>query len=1366
MPEGLLAALEAGQAKNVLIATDLRDALESENNISIVRDVNDLYSYASGVQFVYPDPRAKAVDDDMFNSQMLFTYMPELIGESDQLDEWSFSFELGNNEILMKNSAPIAGSIQGQDVVGIQGYVYDNLDFTDLKSSKVQDLFADYVIDKGNCNLKDQFGPALTNDDSTREMLDRTLRSEIYEEIMQNMFNDITKKVLGSELFFADQFKKLKFAPELDEILDKCSGADPSSLDSAGILDLLRTEELIEECIERFNEALENGCNLVPEPGEPSILDVIISEASTILLIRTFLIEQMLLSIFSIATFGTKYALTDSISVSLCHAYFREYCKQNQAYSLMKEASQTYVKWLKNNEVYVPATSGEECLKWLFGREFDQTSEDFNKALVTSIPSILDEESIFNPNVANQFWNTFVEKELIHFPIANAPDDPKAYDVQQGPSQAHLIGGATYNQGIPTIASTKNAAVEITNNNLPHYLDQQGDFDFDAASAWPHLDNELRSAIYLSKQQKTLAEALDIQGTFILEPYIRVTDRYYNDGANNIPGIEWFLKEKLGIENFSRPAQFRSADPGQNIEDLPIPGLSRGTYMNLAAWGQICKQVNDAIINKYPLLEGTKTYDASDFPFTPPPVSKVPNLFLKNPQDIYKQEAEYLDLYLAEEHPETFPADGIFPLEVQTGDPWMPSQWEGWEWPENAYNPPSGFQKYTAAWIGAFDYKKTLGTDDEVWSILEEQIEELAGMPEDWIDSYITKEQLQEVKNAFDGIVPLWWIVGSEAEYLDGTTTLGGNGKLLKKKTPDTQNGLLTLWEHYKMWDPSGGGLGEAIYYYLGREKSPGYIENHPSSASDILQHAQTQLDWQLFVGWILDNGLFLAGGTTVVPGGNLKVVTVDLEANFEYKKAQLLLYFTKYLEKNYLSLRYAVIDEYIQETNFAKQIWEQDGESLKAAEAAEQADQETLASAAYVAAASFLNATHHSQIYYGEGGDPEDDDTMFMEPWKIGLRLSYVLPTDPLKSDTASINAFEKKIDKLVEARKALLGGTYQDAPGMSMYKEINYDGENTKEFYVIPIVEQEMPANLWSDYPWSFSWAKDNAHLLMTSFHDSGGLSDFTKLENVEGVPDSSKQAPWAAHLKGMIFTSVEFQTFFKFIFPAERYVSMGSMYTSFATRKIKHMDKLLSSTKKAILAAHNLSRGGGGYEYESPMAGVFDQSDDPSKFGLADYNMAGIIMKFILKTPLMILKGVAETADPNIIVAKKIIEILQFMLQFYKSIGGCEEQIEQIKLILGAIPFPLLSIGLLPSALPYGVGFPPPPAGPGIGPPMTPFGPAYLAFGLWDNSIMNSMDEYFDKKQSDSDKAREAIKEQNKECSEKIEEILYISDEPSEE
>ena len=43
------------------------------------------------------------------------------------------------------------------------------------------------------------------------------------------------------------------------------------------------------------------------------------------------------------------------------------------------------------------------------------------------------------------------------------------------------------------------------------------------------------------------------------------------------------------------------------------------------------------------------------------------------------------------------------------------------------------------------------------------------------------------------------------------------------------------------------------------------------------------------------------------------------------------------------------------------------------------------------------------------------------------------------------------------------------------------------------------------------------------------------------------------------------------------------------------------------------------------------------------------------------------------------------------------------------------PVIAMTLLPSALPYGVGFPPPPIGPGFGPPMTPFAIPYLGLGL---------------------------------------------------
>ena len=41
--------------------------------------------------------------------------------------------------------------------------------------------------------------------------------------------------------------------------------------------------------------------------------------------------------------------------------------------------------------------------------------------------------------------------------------------------------------------------------------------------------------------------------------------------------------------------------------------------------------------------------------------------------------------------------------------------------------------------------------------------------------------------------------------------------------------------------------------------------------------------------------------------------------------------------------------------------------------------------------------------------------------------------------------------------------------------------------------------------------------------------------------------------------------------------------------------------------------------------------------------------------------------------------------------------------------------VGLSLMPSMLPYGIGFPPPPFGPGVGPPMTPFAIPYYAMGL---------------------------------------------------
>ena len=102
--------------------------------------------------------------------------------------------------------------------------------------------------------------------------------------------------------------------------------------------------------------------------------------------------------------------------------------------------------------------------------------------------------------------------------------------------------------------------------------------------------------------------------------------------------------------------------------------------------------------------------------------------------------------------------------------------------------------------------------------------------------------------------------------------------------------------------------------------------------------------------------------------------------------------------------------------------------------------------------------------------------------------------------------------------------------------------------------------------------------------------------------------------------------------------------------------------------------------------------------------------IILKFLLMTPVMILKGLTEMVDPNISLSKKIYDGIVLGQEIIKATVDPDWNVYKP-------PFVLISLGMLPSALPYGVGFPPPPFGPGLGPPLTPYGAAYLALGLHD-------------------------------------------------
>jgi len=133
-------------------------------------------------------------------------------------------------------------------------------------------------------------------------------------------------------------------------------------------------------------------------------------------------------------------------------------------------------------------------------------------------------------------------------------------------------------------------------------------------------------------------------------------------------------------------------------------------------------------------------------------------------------------------------------------------------------------------------------------------------------------------------------------------------------------------------------------------------------------------------------------------------------------------------------------------------------------------------------------------------------------------------------------------------------------------------------------------------------------------------------------------------------------------------------------------------------------------GNYKYTDEIDNkAMSQSDLGTDIG--DNNPVGIdLASMAVKFPLMILKALTELTDPNIALAKLITDGANAGINKLEDLG--EEYLGTCTDIPD-IPILPVSMALLPMNV-----FPPPPFGPGIGPPLTPLGFAYLTmFGIAD-------------------------------------------------
>ena len=228
----------------------------------------------------------------------------------------------------------------------------------------------------------------------------------------------------------------------------------------------------------------------------------------------------------------------------------------------------------------------------------------------------------------------------------------------------------------------------------------------------------------------------------------------------------------------------------------------------------------------------------------------------------------------------------------------------------------------------------------------------------------------------------------------------------------------------------------------------------------------------------------------------------------------------------------------------------------------------------------------------------------------------------------------------------------------------------------------------------------------------------------------------------LRKLFVKTPQFQAVSKLAMPFTDHMGLATVRSMMAVKENMMTKDFLLHTKLVAKALVEMSAAGNVIEYEDPASNSIGLAKplDPEDTG---NQVWPLVAKFIWQTPLQIVKGVAEIIDPNIQATKAIYEFanttnksvkaeqkknLQEEYDEYKADIPAEEadSFEQwaaknnkkipnpeANISPGMAPF--ISLSLLPSAIPYGVGFPPPPLGPGFGPPMTPFAIPYLGFGL---------------------------------------------------
>ena len=146
-------------------------------------------------------------------------------------------------------------------------------------------------------------------------------------------------------------------------------------------------------------------------------------------------------------------------------------------------------------------------------------------------------------------------------------------------------------------------------------------------------------------------------------------------------------------------------------------------------------------------------------------------------------------------------------------------------------------------------------------------------------------------------------------------------------------------------------------------------------------------------------------------------------------------------------------------------------------------------------------------------------------------------------------------------------------------------------------------------------------------------------------------------------------EFKLMYEYLFPMKRYMATAFLYAGEGISKfIPETTDVLDDTKNAtILALHSVMQSDDYTFVPDPLANQLEEILVDSQIGTRgqEPNLTKELLKIVIRTPLLILKGFVEVTDPAIMIAKTIIDVANAIQQ--GVIGAIETALRQAKATL---------------------------------------------------------------------------------------------------